>query len=44
MIAVTVMLVFIHKRLRLKRYRELCEYYEEQMRCPFFVCYTITNL
>ena len=44
MVTVIVMLVFIHKRLRLKKYRELCEYYEEQMRCPFFIRSTIISL
>ena len=27
-----VMLVMIHKRIRLKHYRQLREYYEEQLR------------
>ncbi|KAH9846143.1 hypothetical protein C2E23DRAFT_744760 [Lenzites betulinus] len=31
MIATIVMLTFVHKRLRLQRYREIREYYEEQM-------------
>jgi len=31
MSATIVMLVLLHKRLRLKRYREIGEYYDEQM-------------
>ena len=30
--AVVIMLVLVHKRLRLKRYLEIREYYEEQMK------------
>ena len=36
MAAVVVMLVFVHQRLRLKKYREIREYYEEQMRYVVF--------
>ncbi|KAI0675798.1 hypothetical protein C8Q78DRAFT_1006622 [Trametes maxima] len=31
MVSIVVMLTLVHKRLRLQRYRELREYYEEQM-------------
>ena len=31
MLATIVVLVLVHKRLRLKRYREIREYYDEQM-------------
>ncbi|KAI0629332.1 hypothetical protein C8Q77DRAFT_1143400 [Trametes polyzona] len=31
MVVTVVMLTFVHKRLRLQRYREIREYYEEQM-------------
>lgn len=33
MVATVVMLTLVHKRLRLQRYREIREYYEEQMKC-----------
>ncbi|KAH9914961.1 uncharacterized protein B0H18DRAFT_940343 [Fomitopsis serialis] len=35
MSATIIMLVLLHKRLRLKRYREIREYYDEQMRCVY---------
>ena len=31
MSAIVTVLVLVHKRLRLKRYREIREYYDEQM-------------
>lgn len=31
MLSTIVVLVLVHKRLRLKRYREIREYYDEQM-------------
>lgn len=35
MVATVVMLTLVHKRLRLQRYREIREYYEEQMKYVF---------
>ncbi len=32
MVATVIMLTLVHKRLRLQRYREIREYYEEQMK------------
>ena len=31
MLSIVVVLLLVHKRLRLKRYREIREYYDEQM-------------
>lgn len=48
MVATVVMLTLVHKRLRLQRYREIREYYEEQMKCVFLYfrsfCATILTL
>ena len=38
MVAIVIMLVLVHKRVRLSRYRELREYYEEQIRYAIISC------